>query len=267
MDLRNKTNLPMMTCKKALESSDGDENGALEYIRKTGIQTRINREQNEMPHGQVSFNIEPISPSASFGVAILLGCQTDFVANLQMFKDTAQLLAQVAREQIDQSGHIITLEDFKKLPSVEIMLTDLVSVTKENIQVLSLKTISGNNIVGYNHGGKIATLVSGTDRSNKLKQIALHVTSANPIPQFVNRENVDQTLLENEIRIINDLDDVKSKPEKIRPKIVEGRLGKFYKEVCLLDQEMLLDNEKGETVQGYCTRNNIQVDNFIRLSV
>jgi elongation factor Ts len=127
--------------------------------------------------------------------------------------------------------------------------------------------LSGAVVVGYNHGGKIATLVSGTGDAQKLRMIALHVASANPAPIALKREEVDQAIVKKEEEILLATPEVQGKPEAMRPKIVQGKLGRFFKERVLLEQEMLLDAEKGETVEKYAARHGLTVTGFVRLAV
>jgi elongation factor Ts len=138
----------------------------------------------------------------------------------------------------------------------------------ENLVIAKVATLSGAvTVVGYNHGGKIATLVSGTGDPAKLRMIALHVASASPAPISLNRSGVDATVVAKEKEILLATPEVQAKPEAMRGKIVEGKLGRFFKEQVLLEQEMLLDAEKGESVEKYAARHKLTVTGFARLAV
>jgi elongation factor Ts len=137
----------------------------------------------------------------------------------------------------------------------------------ENLVIAKVATLTGGTVVGYNHGGKIATLVSGTGDPAKLRMIALHVASASPAPLALNRSAIDPQIVAKEREILLATPEVSAKPEAMRPKIVEGKLGRFYKEQVLLEQEMLLDAEKGESVEKYAARHKLTVTGFVRLAV
>ena len=108
-------------------------------------------------------------------------------------------------------------------------------------------------------------MVAGSGDVTKLKQVALHVATANPAPVGLNRASVDPALVEKEKEIIAATPEVQAKPEAMRPKIVEGKLGRFFKESVLLEQEMLIDAEKGESVEKYAKRVGITIGAFGRL--
>ena len=262
MELRDSTNLPMMKCKQALEEAAGDKAKAIDILRKQGLSAKDKFADRETPNGAIGMVVK-----ADVGVLILLGCQTDFVANSEEFKTTAAAIAQVAMDTGADS-----LEALKAKPldggTVDDAVTALINKIRENIVLVKVARISGASVVGYNHGGRIATIVAGTNNAdNKLKMVALHVASSSPAPVSLTRAEVDPALVEKEKEILLALPDIASKPEAMRPKIVEGKLGRFFKENVLLEQEMLLDNEKGESVEKYAARVGVSVSGFIRLSV
>jgi len=137
----------------------------------------------------------------------------------------------------------------------------------ENIKIVEVKRITGAVVSGYNHAGRIGALVAGSGDATKLKQVALHVASASPAPVALDRDSVDKALVEKEKEIIAATPEVQAKPEAMRPKIVEGKLGRFFKEQVLLEQEMLFDAEKGESVEKYAKRVAATVSAFVRLQI
>ena len=261
MELRDSTNLPMMKCKAALEKANGDKEAAIELLRKEGFAAKDKFAGRETPNGAIGLVTKP-----GAGAVVLLGCQTDFVANGDEFKAVAQAIAQVA---LDTGADTVEVLKTKTLNGITIdeTVTALINKIRENIVLVKVQIVKAADVVGYNHGGRIGTLVAGTNNAdNKLKMIALHVASAAPAPVSLTRAEVDQELVDKERRILSELPDVAAKPEAMRPKIVEGKLGRFFKENVLLEQEMLLDNEKGESVEKYAARVGVTVTAFARLS-
>jgi elongation factor Ts len=262
MELRDSTNLPMMKCKAALEKANGDKEAAIELLRKEGFAAKDKFAGRETPNGAIGLLVKD-----NVGVLVLLGCQTDFVANGDEFKAVAQSIAEVAL-----ATGASTVDELKTKPlgggTVDEAVTSLINKIRENIVLVAVNKITGDNVVGYNHGGRIGALVAGSNNAdNKLKMVALHIASASPAPVALNRDGVDPALVAKEKEILAALPDVASKPEAMRPKIVEGKIGRFFKENVLLEQEMLLDNEKGESVEKYAARVGIKVSAFSRLAV
>jgi elongation factor Ts len=279
MSLRDKTLLPMMKCKEALnatlgkfDTEDAWIDGAIEHLRKQGIGVNKNAGK-EATNGGIGMQIFNFSDSGSLpnsGSIVLLGCQTDFVSNNELFKELANNIAtshvsytfrtSLNEEKFPEDSHInhIPLLDLLKEKSAQL---------GETLSVISVKSISGDVVVGYNHGGRVAALVSGTGNEEKLHNVALHVVAANPPPIALDRNSVDPVLVAKEKEILSALPDVQGKPDAMKEKIVTGKLGRFYKERVLLEQEMLIDAEKKETVEQYLKRHGLIIKEFARLEV
>ncbi len=127
--------------------------------------------------------------------------------------------------------------------------------------------VHGAVVTGYNHGGKVAALVAGTGDGQKLRTVALHVASANPVPIALDRGSLDPALVKKEEEILLATPDVQAKPEAMRPKIVQGKLGRFFREQVLLEQELVVGGEKGESVEKFAKRNGLTVTAFTRIAV
>ena len=262
MELRDSTNLPMMKCKEALEKSGGDKMAAIEFLRKQGHAAKDKFAGRETPNGLISMAVKD-----GAGVLVLLGCQTDFVANSDEFKAAAAKIAQVALDTGVESAEALKTKTLDGV-TIDDVVTELINKIRENIVLVQVSRLTGTVVVGYNHGGRIATLVAGTNNAdNKLKQVALHVASVTPVPVSLSRDQVDPAIVAKEREILSGMADVLAKPEAMRPKIVEGKLGRFYKENVLLEQEMLLDAEKGESVEKYAQRVGITLSSFVRITV
>lgn len=261
MELRDQTNLPMMKCKQALAAANGDKAAAIEWLRKQGISATAKFEGRETPNGGIGLALAP-----GKGALVLLGCQTDFVSGNDTFKAFVKELAELALATGADSVEALKAQKLGGLPVTE-ALAGAIQKIGENLVLAKVALLSGEQVTGYNHGGRIATLVAGTGDAAKLRQIALHVASANPVPVALDRAGVDPALIAKEREILLATPELQAKPEAMRPKIVEGKLGRYYKENVLLEQEMLLDAEKGETVEKYAKRQGLTVSGFVRFFV
>jgi elongation factor Ts len=260
--LRERTGLPMMKCKKALTETDGDQEAAIEALRKAGALAAAKKADRETTNGSLG-----IALGDGAGVAVLLACETDFVSGNEQFKAFVTELAEGAL-----AAGASDLDSFKDatLPNgtaVTEAISGMVQKLGENMQLADVKRVEGATVVGYNHGGRVASLVAGEGEAPVLRNIAMHVAAASPAPIALDRTQVDEEVLNKEREIISALPDVASKPEHIRPKIVEGKLGRFFKENVLLDQEMLVDNEDGLSVEKYAKAKGVSASAFVRLAI
>jgi elongation factor Ts len=261
MDLRDETGLPMMKCKQALNETQGDREAAIAWLRKQGLAATSKFEGRETPNGGIGLAL-----ADGKGAMVLLGCQTDFVSGNDVFKAFVKELAELALATGSDTVDKLKAQTLNGVGVVE-AIAGAIQKIGENLVLVNVAILSGEAVVGYNHGGRIATIVSGTGDAAKIRQVALHVASSDPAPVSLDRSSVPADLVAKEREIIAALPDVASKPEAIRPKIIDGKLGRFYKERVLLEQEMLLDNEKGESVEAYAKRQGIALSAFVRFTV
>ncbi len=260
-ELRSMTNLPMMKCKQALTATNGDVQAAIEHLRKMGAAAGAKFGGRETPCGATGMAI-----GSGAGVIVLVGCQTDFVGKNDAFRAFVQQIADLALASGADSVDALNAQQLGGVALPEAVIAQIQKIG-ENIKLVNVKRVAGETVSGYNHDGRIAALVAGAGDAAKLKQIALHVASASPVPVALDRGSVDPALVEKEKEIIAATPDVQAKPEAMRPKIVEGKLGRFFKESVLLEQEMLFDAEKGESVEKYAKRIGLTVAAFGRLQV
>lgn len=263
--LRERTNLPLMKCKKALvetqteyETEDLWIEAAISYLRKQGENASDKFAGRDTPNGRIGLVLNDKEAAM-----VLVGCQTDFVANSDVFKDLVTSITDTARVLVIDKARDAFDEKVKPL------VTDAIAKLGENIVVSKVECIHAIDevITGYNHDGKIGVVVIGTGDVQKLRQVALHVASNNPEPVAITREEISDELVNKEKEIIMALPEVMSKPDAIKEKMVTGKLNKFFGERALLEQVMLFDAEPKETVGKYCVRNNIQVNKFIKYSI
>lgn len=260
-DLRDRTGLPMMKCKEALVATDGDIEAAIEHLRKQGLATAGKKSGRATSAGTLA-----IATEGGKGTVVLIACETDFVGSNDEFKAFAGEVAAVAlatgAADLEALGQA-SLGD----TTVADALVAKIQKLGENMQLAEVAHLAGETVVGYNHGGRVATMIAGAGDEDALRNIAMHVAAANPAPVATDRGGVDAALLARERSIIEALPDVQAKPEQIRPKIVEGKLGRFYKEHVLLEQEMLVDNEDGVSVGHYAKAKGATVSGFARLAI
>lgn len=244
-ELRELTGAGMMDCKEALNETNGDIEAAKDWLRKKGIAKAEKKSGRVAAEGQVYAWAE-----GNRGVLVEVNSETDFVARNDAFVAFTQELAQL----VLNSGET----DVEKLKSTKLAdgvtvadrITTLVATIGENISLrrATTLTVQSGVVSSYIHGsGKIGVLVAlqASESSEKLaetaRNIAMHVAAANP--QFLDRTSVDGKALDREREIFADQARQSGKPENIIEKIVEGRVNKFYEEVCLTEQAFIMDTD------------------------
>ena len=237
--LRKMTGAGMMDCKNALTEAEGDFDKAMEIIRKKGQAVAAKRSDREASEGCVLVKV-----ADGFGAIIALKCETDFVAqNADFIKLTQDILDAAVANKCK------TLEEVKALPmgdaTIAQAVTDRSGITGEKMELDGYMTLEGPVIATYNHQNKnfLCTMVV----LNKVvdakvgHEIAMQVAAMNPIA--VDEAGVPADVLEKEKEIAADKARQEGKPENMIEKIAMGRIGKFYKEVCLLKQEYIQDGK------------------------
>ncbi len=267
--LRERTGAGMMECKKALTESNGDPAEAEVILRKRGIAGASKKESRSTKQGMVS---SFISDDGKLGVLVEVNCESDFVARTEDFQSlVADIAAHIAQtkpkyvrvdevteaERANFKAHEALYEQKftrDENSTVGEIVKAKIAKLGENINVsrFLIYAIDGSGTVGqYIHtGSQIGVLLeiktntaesSSTDEFKTLvRDIAMQVAAANP--QFVSREEVPAHLVEKERAIQRDRALHEGKPEKMVDKIAEGRMSKFYEEVCLLEQPFIREN-------------------------
>ena len=245
-NLREMTGVGMMDCKKALTASDGDMDKAVEYLREKGLAKAAKKAGRIAAEG-VSYALV----ENGVGALVEVNCETDFCAKSAPFvafvKDIAKVVADNDPADVD------TLMNCK-YPGTELTVSETmpekVMSIGENLQIRRFVRFAENTSVGYVHaGGKIGVLVNlavegGVDATEIGKNVAMQIAALNP--RFLDKSQVDQATLDEEKKILlvqmsND-PKMANKPDKVKEGIVAGKMGKFYKENCLLQQEFVKDN-------------------------
>lgn len=246
-DLRERTGAGMMDCKKALTECDADIDKAVAYLREKGLAGASKKAGRVAAEGLVGVFAAPDSKTA---VVLELNCETDFVAKTEAFRslfDTlgAALLAADVGDGNAEAAAALKVEGGKTISD---LLTESISQIGENLALRRfVRFASPTGVVGsYVHaGGKIGVLVEiagGDSRHVELaKSLAMQVAAA--FPRVVSRDQVGSADLSGERDIYRQQALASGKPEKIVEKIVDGKIDKFYSEICLLEQEYVRDGD------------------------
>ena len=261
-DLREKTGAGMMDCKKVLTEIDGDMEKAIELLRERGIAKAAKKSGRIAAEGLVEAYI---SEDGKVGAVVEVNSETDFVAKNEEFKNFVMSVAKqvveknpkdvedlLAQESIDEPGK-----------TVKEVLTDKIAKIGENMNIRRFARFESAGLVEkYIHGdGKIAVLVNmnGGD-SEVAKDVCMQIAAARP--EYLNEASVPEDRLNKEKEILKAQTMNEGKPEAIAEKIVQGRIRKFFEEVCLVDQAFVKEPDK--KVSQLLKEHNAEVVEFAR---
>ncbi|EDS76162.1 elongation factor Ts [Clostridium novyi A str. 4552] len=241
-ELRERTGAGMMDCKKALTETDGDMEKAVEFLREKGLAAAAKKAGRVAAEGLVTTYLSEDNKTA---VALEVNCETDFVSiNESFIEFTNSIAKQIATSDVkDVEGLLEAKYIADESVTVKEALTALIAKIGENMNIRRFEklTIDNGAINGYVHGeGRIGVLVElGCEKESDVlvplaKDIAMQVAAANPL--FLDETSVDEEALDKEREIYRAQALNEGKPEKIVEKMVEGRVKKYLKEVCLIDQ-------------------------------
>lgn len=238
-ELRETTGAGMMDCKKALSAMDGDKEKAIDWLREKGISKAEKKAGRVAAEGAVFACVD-----GSVGVILELNCETDFAAGNEQFRTLGdKILAHIAKTNPTDLDALLSSDLGGK--KVSDLVTEATATIGEKILLRRfVRYESAGRIGSYIHmGGKIGVLVdlSGGDEA-LAKNVAMHIAASNP--QAIDRAGVDASAIKHEKEVLRKQALEEGKPEKIVDKMVEGRINKFYKEVCLVEQEFVKDPDK-----------------------
>jgi elongation factor Ts len=241
--LRERTGAGMMDCKKALVEAGGDVERALELLRERGLGKAKGKADRATGDGRI---VASVSGDGLVGALVELNCETDFVARTDDFGALCDQIAEHVREQAPADVDSYLTSNWKDGGTVKDVLAEAVLKLGENIRVSRLDRLvaDGGRICSYIHaGGKIGALVQvggeGEGAAAFTHNLCMHVAASNP--GGVSRDDIDSGDLEQERRALRAQAESEGKPPNIIEKMVEGRLSKFYKEVVLLEQPLVMD--------------------------
>ncbi len=262
-ELRERTGAGMMDCKKALTAVEGDMDKAIDFLREKGLAAAAKKAGRIAAEGVVGAYV---AADGKIGTIVEINCETDFVAKTDNFKELVTKIAAhiVATKPADVDALLASELDGQ---SVADLVTASVAKIGEKISVrrFALFEAPEGEVAAYIHGGgKIGVLVELKGGSAELgKDIAMHVAAANP--SYLERSQVPAAELEHEKEVLAEQAKNEGKPEKIIEKMVLGRINKYYKEVCLVDQEYVKDPD--QTIAKLLKANNAEVLAFARFQL
>ena len=243
-ELREKTSVGMMECKKALEENGGDLEKAVLWLRERGLSRAAKKADRVAAEGIVQI---AISQDAHTGVVVEFNCETDFVSKNEDFTKFAADVATLALAQ--QISDVDALKSAKLADgeTVEGRMTTLIAKLGENMKVrrLGLLKTSKGVVAGYTHmGGKIGSLVllegaEGQEVQELGKDLAMHSAAAGP--RYLKSEEVDASEIETEKELGRKKLAEEGKPENMWEKILVGQVNKFYKEIVFIEQAFVKD--------------------------
>lgn len=244
-DLRERTGAGMMDCKKALSAVDGDLDKAVDFLREKGLSQAAKKASRIAAEGAVA---SYVSPDAKVGVIVEVNCETDFVAKTDDFKALVSSIAEHIAKTNPKDVEALKASEMngKKVADV---ITEKIAKIGENISLRRFVRyqLTDGLVAAYVHaGGKIGVLVDlkGDDAALG-KDIAMQVAATNPA--YLNRTQVPAEVLDHEKEVLSEQAKNEGKPEKIIEKMVMGRIQKYYKENCLVDQEFVKDPDTNIT--------------------
>ena len=247
-ELREMTGAKMMDCKKALVETEGNIEKAVEFLREKGLADAAKKSGRVAAEGIVKTYI---TEDKKKGAVLEFNCETDFVAANDEFISVADRLAQMAVETSATTVEELLNEKFDEEFTVSERLKALIAKLGENMTVRRFTKFAIENgiVKSYIHGGgRIGVLVevacdTASDVLDEVaKEVCMQIAAANPL--FLSKDDVDQESIEKEKEIYRVQALNEGKPENIVEKMVMGRIQKYYKEVCLLDQAWVKDGDK-----------------------
>ena len=269
--LREKTGCGMMDCKKALTEADGNMDKAIEFLREKGLAAAQKKSARIAAEGLVYGLVDA---DKKVGALIEVNSETDFVAKNQDFVDFVALCAKtVIEENPADVDALLNATAFGTSETVAAVLQEKVLTIGENLKIRRFERMEGD-LITYIHGnGRIGVMCKfTTDVADKdgfadyAKDVAMQVAAANP--QFLNKADVPAETIEKEKEILTAQAINEGKPANIAEKMVMGRINKYYKEVCLVEQEFVKDGDL--TIAKYTDKiakelgGSIAIDAFVR---
>jgi len=263
-ELREKTGAGMMDCKKALTEVNGDMEAALDFLREKGLSSSASKADRIAAEGTSYIHVD-----GNEAILIEVNAETDFVAKNEGFqklvKDLAEHLLATKPATIEEA------HDSKLANGLSVAdeISNAVAKIGEKLTLrrFEIRTKTDNDTFGpYLHmGGTIGVLVvlEGTTDEQAAKDIAMHIAALNP--KYVSRDQVPAEEVEREKKVLTEQALNEGKPENIVAKMVEGRIGKYFEEICVLDQAFVKDSD--QTVGAFVKSTGGTLKDFVRYAV
>jgi elongation factor Ts len=265
--LRDQTGAGFIDCKKALEASGGDIDKAVEELRLKGLKDINKRADRTASNGLVAAVLDDNHES---GVLFELNCETDFVAKTELFQKLAADISGVIAKVWPADRLALLAAEAKPGTTVQQLIDEAAASLKEKLELGRFARLDGGYVVSYLHKSDPAlpptngSLVQfDSDGGDVTKEVAQQIVAMRP--QYLRREDVPEDVIERERRIAEQITRDEGKPENIVPKIVEGRLNRFYGDVVLTEQAFVKDPKKN--VKKVLDDNGVAVRGFARFQV
>ena len=262
-ELREKTGAGMMECKKVLAETDGNEEKAIELLKERGVLKAEKKSGRVAAEGLVNTYI---SDDKKVGAIVEVNCETDFVSRGDDFKAFVASIAKQVATQDPKDVEDLLAQKYIEDESITVQeaLTNLIAKIGENMSIRRFERyVTEGAVTGYLHNeGAIGVLVDLSADDEELGQdICLQITAGKP--EFLNEDDVPADRLEKEKEILKAQVINEGRPENVAEKIVMGRLGKFYGEYCLVDQEFVKDSS--QLVKDVLKSKGVTINRFARL--
>ncbi len=273
--LREMTGAGILDCKNALTEANGDFDKAVEILRKKGASVAAKRAERSANEGVV---VTKIWNDGKSGAIVEVNCETDFVANSDDFKNFAnEVLEVVVENKPADKDALMNLE----IGGVKVAdkLNDVIGKIGEKIEISRFAVVETENglVVDYiHHGANLGVMIKACNVAEKtdeletlLKDVAMQIAAMRPL--YVKRDEVPAEAIEKEKEIYKEVARKEGKPEQILDRIAEGKLNKYFSEVCLLEQTFVKDNTKtvGQLLDEYNKAHgtNVTIEKFYRFHV
>ena len=264
--LRDQTGAGMMDCKNALEEASGDLEGAVELLRLKGAKDVNKRATRTAANGLVTAELD----GTQAGVLVELNCETDFVAKTDLFQQVAAEIAQAAIKAKVTDRLTVLSTEARPGTTVEQLIDEAGASLKEKLELGRFARFEGGYVASYLHRSDAAlpptlgVLVQlGQDNAEVAKDLAQQVAAMRPL--YVTREEVPADVVEKERRIAEQITREEGKPEQAIPKIVDGRLNAYFKDVVLTEQAFVKDQKT--TIKQVLAQDGVTVTGFARFQV
>ncbi len=263
-ELREKTGAGMMDCKKALQQTDGDMEKAIDFLREKGMASASKKADRIAAEGLTSVVVD-----GNNAVILEVNAETDFVAKNEAFQTLVKELGEHLLSKKPANVDEALTSTMDNGSTVQDHISAAISKIGEKMTLrrFEVKTKTDNDSFGaYLHmGGKISvlTVLEGTTDESAAKDVSMHIAAINP--KYVSRDQISQEEVDREREVLKQQALNEGKPENIVVKMVEGRLGKYFEDICLLDQSFVKDPD--QKVRKFVESKGGSVREFVRYEV
>jgi elongation factor Ts len=264
--LREQTGAGMMDCKNALDEAGGDLEAAVELLRLKGAKDVNKRATRTAGNGLVAAELD----GTSAGVLVELNCETDFVAKTDLFQQVAGQIAQAAVDAKAADRLTLLATEVRPGTTVEQLIDETGASLKEKLELGRYTRFEGGYVATYLHRSDAALpptlgvlIQIDQDQAEVAKDLAQQVAAMRPL--YTRREDVPADVVEKERRIVEQITRDEGKPEQAIPKIVEGRLNAYFKDVVLTEQAFVKDQKT--TINKVLAQNGVTVTGFARFQI